>query len=162
MTAGLAELERRVACQETAEDARTLVSRYASACDTHDLGQIGAMFATDAVVSVPNDSWIGLDEVRRFYREAWAASPGPSRHFITNVAMSDLQQSRVDVTAYLLYVTATGDGVSQIGWGSYRDRYARQGDRLVVQSKHIVLDLVVDVREGWAEAMHRVAAMVSG
>jgi len=162
MTVDLAELERRVACQETAEDARTSVSRYAAACDTHDLGQIGTIFATDGVVSVRGDSWVGLDEVRRFYREAWAASPGPSRHFITNVAMSDLQPSRVDVTAYLLYVTATADGSSQIGWGSYRDRYVRHGDRLVVQSKHIVLDLVVDVRDGWAEAMHRVAAMVSG
>jgi len=161
MTADLAELERRVACQETAEEARTLVSRYASACDTHDLGQIGAMFATDAVVSVPGDSWIGLDEVRRFYREAWAASPGPSRHFITNVGMGDLQPSQVDVTAYLLYVTATADGGSKIGWGSYRDRCVREGDRLVLQSKHIVLDLVVDIRDGWAEAMHRVAAMVS-
>ncbi len=147
------ELEERLARQEAAEDVRTLVAAYADACDAQDLNRLEAIFAPDVVVSVPGMSWEGLDAVRGFFRDAWSASPYPSRHFISNVAMRRLEPGRVEATAYFLYVTSSGDDGSKIGWGSYRDTYVRHDGRLVVQAKHITMDLLVDAREGWGAAM---------
>lgn len=146
-------LEERLGRQEAAEDARSLLAAYADACDAKDLGQLEAIFAPDVEVSVSGMSWSGLDAALGFFRDTWSASPHPSRHFITNVAMSRLEPDRVEATASFLYVTSAGDDESKIGWGSYRDVYVRRDGRLHVQSKHIDMDLLVDVRDGWAAAM---------
>ena len=143
---------------EAAEDARTLVAAYADACDAQDLGQIEAIAAPDVVVSVPGASWTGVEAVLGFFRDNWAASPYPSRHFISNVAMRRLEPDRVEATAYFLYVTSSGADESKVGWGSYRDEYVRLDGRLVLQSKHIAMDLLVDAREGWGAAMRSTGA----
>jgi hypothetical protein len=108
-------------------------------------------------LSVPGASWSGVETVLGFFRDAWSVSPYPSRHFITNVAMRELDADRVTSTAYFLYVTSTGDDGSKIGWGSYRDRYVRCGGALRLQAKHIEMDLLVDVRDGWGAALRGAA-----
>ena len=107
--------EDRLARIEAAENVRTLVAAYADACDAQDLSGIQAIVASDVVVSVPGMSWTGSDAVLGFFRDNWSASPYPSRHFITNVAMRRLEPDRVDATAYFLYVTSGGDDESKIG-----------------------------------------------
>ena len=64
----------------------------------------------------------------------------------------------VEARAYFLYVTGTGVDESKIGWGSYRDTYVRHDGRLLLQSKHITMDLLVDAREGWGAAMRSAGA----
>jgi ketosteroid isomerase-like protein len=150
--------EERLARLEAAEETRTLVAAYADACDAQDLSQLAASLAADVVVSVPGMTWTGTDAVLGFYRDNWSASPYPSRHFISNVAMHRLEPDRVEATAYFLYVTSSGDDESKIGWGSYRDTYVRHDGRLLLQTKHITMDLLVDARDGWGAAMRTAGA----
>ena len=75
--------------------------------------------------------------------------------------MRRLEPDRVEATAYFLYVTSSGDDGSKIGWGSYRDTYVRHDGRLVVQAKHITMDLLVDAREGWGAAMRGAGSAVN-
>ena len=150
--------EQRLARLEAAEETRTLIAAYADACDAQDLVLLAANLAPDVVVSVPGTRWTGLDAVLGFFRDNWSASPYPSRHFISNVAMRRLEPDRVDATAYFLYVTSSGDDESKIGWGSYRDTYVRHDGRLLLQTKHITMDLLVDARDGWGAAMRNAGA----
>ena len=150
--------EERLGRLEAAEETRALVAAYADACDAQDLSQIESIVAADVVVSVPGMAWTGVDAVLGFFRDNWAASPYPSRHFISNIAMRRLEPDRVEATAYFLYVTSSGDDESKIGWGSYRDTYVRHDGRLLLQTKHITMDLLVDARDGWGAAMRSAGA----
>jgi uncharacterized protein (TIGR02246 family) len=145
-----ADLADRIARQETAEEVRNLAAAYADACDAKDLEALRGILAPDVVVSVPGRSWRGTDDVVSFYATAWAASPDRSRHFMTNVATRSLEVDRAEATSYFLYVT-TQDGRSMVGWGAYRDTFVRRDGRLVFQSKHIDMDLLADLDEGWAK-----------
>lgn len=149
--------DQRLGRLEAAEETRTLVAAYADACDAQDLSLIAAIVADDVVVSVTGGKWAGIDAVLGFFRDSWSASPYPSRHFITNVAMRKLEPDHTESTAYFLYVTC-GDEESKVGWGSYRDTYARHDGRLLLQTKHITMDLLVDAREGWGAAMRQAGA----
>jgi 3-phenylpropionate/cinnamic acid dioxygenase small subunit len=158
MTATSLSLEERLARQEAAEEVRSLVTLYAEACDSQDLERLRSILAPDVELSVPGASWSGVEPVLGFFRDAWAASPYPSRHFITNVAMRELDADRVASTAYFLYVTTSGDDGSKIGWGSYRDRYMRHDGALRLHAKYMDMDLLVDVRDGWGAALRSVGA----
>jgi uncharacterized protein (TIGR02246 family) len=149
------DLEQRVARQEAAEEVRALVADYAAACDAHDLEQLEAIFSPDITVSVPGASWTGPDETLGFFRDAWAASPYPSRHFITNVALRRLGPDYVEATSYFLYLSTAENHASKIGWGSYHDCYVRHEGRMALRSKHIAMDPIVEVRDGWGPAMQR-------
>jgi uncharacterized protein (TIGR02246 family) len=150
-----ATLEERVARQEAAEEVRALVAAYADACDAQDLDQLAAIFAPDITVSVAGGSWTGPDEALGFFRDAWAANPYPSRHFITNLALRRLEPDRVEATSYFLYLSTTENDESKIGWGSYQDCYVRHDGRMTLLSKHIAMDPIVDGRDGWGPAMQR-------
>ena len=152
-----AELVQRIARLETAEQVRALAAAYADACDANDLDAIRAITAPDVVVSVPGRQWTGVEEVLGFYRAAWGEHRNPSRHFMTNVAMTALEPDRAEATSSFLYVAAI-DGASKVGWGSYRDTFTRVGGVLVLQSKHIEMDLLVDLDQGWAQALGQLAA----
>jgi ketosteroid isomerase-like protein len=147
-----ATLEERVARLETAEEVRNLAAAYGRACDHHDLDAIRKMFHPDAVLSVPGQSWSGADDVVGFYRGAWGDQPSPSRHFMAGVATSNLEADRAESTSYFSYVT-TVDGQSNVGWGEYRDTFVRHDGRMVFGSKHIEMDLLVDVNDGWAKEL---------
>jgi uncharacterized protein (TIGR02246 family) len=155
ITASSATLEERVARQEAAEEVRALVAAYADACDAQDLPQLEAIFTPEITLSVPGAAWTGTQDVLGFYRDAWAASPHPSRHFITNVALRRIEPDYVEATSYFLYVSTDDQGASKIGWGSYHDCYVRHGGRMTLQSKHIAMDPIVDLRDGWAAAIKR-------
>ena len=150
-----AMLEERVARQEAAEEVRALVAAYAGACDAQDLHQLEAIFGPKITLSVPGATWTGTDEVLGFYRDAWAASPHPSRHFITNVALHRIEPDYVEATSYFLYISTDDREAAKIGWGSYHDCYGRDAGRMKMQSKHIAMDPIVDLRDGWGAAIRR-------
>jgi len=150
-------IEERVARQEAAEATRGLFAAYADANDAKHLGQLEAIFAPDVVVSTPA-TWSGLAQVLGFYRQAWASSPLPSRHFVSNVAMRRLEPDFVEATAYFLYVTAGADERPMIGWGTYRTTVVSHDGRYVIATLDIAMDLLVDARDGWGAAMSALAS----
>ena len=151
------DLSERVARLETAEEVRGLAAAYAAACDAKDVDAIHAIVAPDIVVSVPGQDWSGVEAAIGFYAAAWEVSPAPSRHFMTNIATTLLERDRAEATSYFLYLSASG-GRSQVGWGTYHDTFTRVGGRLVFRTKHIDMDLLVDLDSGWAEELGRVAS----
>jgi uncharacterized protein (TIGR02246 family) len=157
MAAEDGDLALRVARLETAEEVRALAAAYADACDANDLAAIEAITAPDVVLSVPGQEWRGTDEVLEFYRASWAANSSPSRHFMTNVAVTVREPDRAEATSSFLYVSSI-DGQSTIGWGAYRDTFTRLGGTLVFQSKHFDMDVMTNLDEGWADAIAELAA----
>src|SRR5215218_2481058 len=110
------DLALRVARLEVAEEVRALAAAYADACDANDLEAVKAIMVPDVVLSVPGQEWRGTEEVLEFYRASWAANSNPSRHFMTNVAVTVQQPDRAEATSSFLYVSSI-DGQSTIGWG---------------------------------------------
>jgi uncharacterized protein (TIGR02246 family) len=144
--------EDRLARLETAEDVRRLFAAYARACDTRDADAAGAIMHDDVELTVPDFSWRGRQAVVGFFGDAWSGVTTPQRHFITNIALDRLEPDSAAATAYFLHVTADGDR-SLLGWGSYRDTFTRRDGVLLVQTKHIEMDLQVDLAEGWATTL---------
>jgi ketosteroid isomerase-like protein len=147
-----ADLADRLARQETAEDVRNLAAAYAEACDTKDVDGLRALLAPDVVLSMRDQSWNGIDDVVSLYAAAWEASADRSRHFVTNVATRLLEADRAEATSYCLYFT-THDGRSMVGWAAYRDTFVRHDGRLVFLSRHIDIDVLADLDEGWAKQL---------
>lgn len=139
----------RISRLETAEDLRRLIVAYATACDAQDPEMLRPVFASSIVLTAPGMSISGLDDVLGFYRDVWTSALVPRRHFVTNTSIDELSADEALATSYFLFVSAA-DSTPKIGWGTYRDRFARRDGRLVFTSKHIVVELDVDVRAGWA------------
>lgn len=147
----------RLARLEVAEDIRNLVTAYAAAADAEDVAALAAIFAPGMVLTTAHRDCRGRDAVLDFFRVAFAAGPSPKRHFITNVAI-DLSGADAVASSYFVYVTAK-PGTPLIGWGRYRDTFARRDGRLVFIAKSIDVELEVDAREGWADALLALAAL---
>jgi uncharacterized protein (TIGR02246 family) len=132
-------VEKRLARMETAEDVRRLVAAYATACDAYDVDAVSRLLHPDIVLLVGDRSWRGRDEVARFFRQAWAGTVAPQRHFITNLAIDDLQPDGAEATSYFLHTTTPGE-CPLIGWGSYRDTFARHDGALFFVHKEITME----------------------
>jgi hypothetical protein len=145
-------VEDRVARLETAEEVRGLLAAYAGACDRRDCDAVGAILHPDAVLTAAGQSWTGRDGVVAFFARHWSGDQPPQRHFITNIALGHVAADDADATSYFLHVTAAGDR-SLIGWGCYRDTFARHDGVLLFRSKDIAMDLQVGLDEGWAGAL---------
>ena len=138
-----------MARQETAEDVRGLFASYRRAVDAQDPGALPAIFSPDIVVTAGGTTFHGLDAVLSFFTESWS-SPSVRRHFITNVAVTDVWPSRAAASASFLVVSAV-DGAAMLGWGTYAARFDRDdAGTLRYSAIDMALEVDVDVRAGWA------------
>jgi uncharacterized protein (TIGR02246 family) len=142
-------VEERLDRLESMEAARTVLARYASACDAQDLDDLLGLFAADSELDVPGQTWHGAGEVAEFYRQAFASDPTQKSHFITNVKVACVGVATVAIDSYFLY-TAAGDTSSILGWGEYRDIVDTSGPQPVFRRKSIAIRRAVDVRQGWS------------
>lgn len=152
MTAGPVSqltIEERLARLEITDAARRLVVRYATACDAQDPDLLRPIFASDVVLTSPGLSRSGIDDVLGFYRDVWSRSSIARRHFITNTEVDVSNADSASARSYFLFVSSD-DTTPQIGWGTYQDTFERRDGTLLFTRKHIVVELDVDVRRGWA------------
>jgi len=149
-------LAERVARLETAEETRGLVAAYARAIDAQDPDALSRIFAPSIVLSAGERSFRGLDDVLGFYTGYWSSHAVERRHFITNVAITELSPTGAVAQSYFLFVSAD-DRTPMIGWGTYRDTFRRQEGALRFTAKEITVELDVDVRIGWAAELGRAA-----
>jgi len=148
-------LGERVARQETAEEARALIAAYGAVIDRQDPDALMGLLDARITLTVPGYSWNGVEEVIGFFASHWSEYPNPRRHFITNVAMVRLTADEAEATSSFLFVSASGE-VPTLGWGTYRDTFVRRDGKLRFKSKHIEVELEVDVRTGWARELQGV------
>jgi uncharacterized protein (TIGR02246 family) len=144
-------VEERLDRLESIEAARSVLARYADACDAQDVGALAELFAEGCELEVPGEVYRGVDQVAAFYRQAFADDPSRKSHFITNIKAEWVEPGRVAVDSYFLY-TAAGDTSSVLGWGEYRDVVTTTGKQPAFARKSIIIRRAVDVRIGWALA----------
>ena len=149
-------LEERVARQETAEEARGLIAAYGRAIDAQDPAALSRIFSPSIVLAAGDRSLRGLEDVLGFYTGYWSSNPVERRHFISNVAITELSPTSAVAHSYFLFVSSDGT-TPMIGWGTYRDTFERQDGALRFIAKEITVDLDVDVRTGWAAELVRAA-----
>lgn len=147
--ARIEELERRLFRLEAAEAARSLLARYARACDRRDLPAVTALFSTDGSVEAGGRTWTGAEQISDFFRDSWSGDPSDKTHFIVNMQSGEAPAGAVAVHATFMY-TAAGDTSSVLGWGEYRDVVDLSGPAPVFRSKHMEVTWAGDIRRGWA------------
>ena len=152
-----ADVAARVAALETAEEARNLIAAYARAVDSQDIDALGQVFGKHAVLRSRDRRHEGIDEIEAFFRAEFAVNPCANRHFVSNVRVTDATPDAASVSAYFIFVTASG-GTSIVGWGSYADRMTRIDRELRIVDKFITVDHRGPADRGWAE---RLAAEVA-
>lgn len=128
-----------------------LEARYAWAIDEGRVGQLAALFAEDARLTLtPGDvDRRGREAVLAWFDEychGWGWQN--RRHYLTNL------QTRIDGTnarcrAYFL-LTYEVHGRSRIGWGNYEDRFERRDGRWWIVEKRIASAGPVTLEKGWA------------
>ncbi len=106
---------------------------------------------------IPGRTWQGRDEVKEFFRRAWADDPSRKSHFITNVECTPREAGSVAVDAYFLY-TASGDRSSVIGWGCYADVVDTTAPDPVFARKSMTVTRAADV----ARRVGRVTGRLDG
>jgi 3-phenylpropionate/cinnamic acid dioxygenase small subunit len=148
----LATVLERLQRLELAEAARELTARYALALDHRDFGALAELFTEDAVVEAGGETFTGRAAVMGFFRHAMEViDPSDKKHLMMNHRVRQLTPGSAQVDSYFLY-TAVGDE-SVLGWGTYADVVRVEADGLPrFATKSIVVDVAVDVRQGWARS----------
>ena len=143
-----AEIHTRLDRLETAEAARTVAARYATAIDTRDWALLESVFTEDACLHVPSGEFIGRHAVIGFYRKA-LDDAHDRKHFLVNNVITWVRPGEAHMHSYLLF-TLAGDTKSIVGWGDYQDRIVVVDGVGLIADKTISLDVNTDVRSGWA------------
>lgn len=133
---------------ETAELAREVTWRYATAVDGPDYDLLAGVFTDDAVLVTRRGPQEGRDAIIDYYRAAMA-DPVARKHFMVNQKVTSTGPGKALVESYFLY-TYAGDDTSILGWGNYVDRVRVIDGVGYIEEKRISIDTHADVREGWA------------
>ena len=122
---------------------RDLAARYAHAADRGRFDDVAALFATDAVLEMPDGRrFLGRDAVRAFLVETAAtmrvaATPGSFiRHHVSSHQITVETPDRALGHAYFFVVTDRGPD----HWGRYADRYVRIADGWRFAERRVRLD----------------------
>jgi len=125
------------------ESIRDLARRYAHFVWQKDAANAVALFADDAEMDTGDRPPIrGREALLEAYQAMFATSEfHPTIH--NHVVEFDSSGNGASGTCYLS-LEATIDGVSQVGTGVYRDRYARVGDAWKFQSRKLSMVYLVE------------------
>ena len=127
----LSVLERRVAALEAREQILALVTRYAVACDTHDMPTLGSLFAEDAEFDSPSGVMVakGRDGILSMFAELFRIR-GPAYHWTHDVIV-DVDKSDSSQATGVVYSHAetTPNGVVSLAAMRYQDVYRQEGGR---------------------------------
>ncbi len=143
----IAALAARLERLETAEAAREVTWRYATAVDTVDFELLAVVFAEHGSLTTRRGTIHGRDSIVAYYRPA-LADPVGRKHFLANQKVTWTAPGRATVESYFLF-TYAGNGSSTIGWGNYVDTVEVVDGVGSIVDKTISIDVHADSREGW-------------
>ena len=149
MTAQDESLHPRLLRIETKLDARNLVGAYADAVDSRDVTAFDAIFAEDMQLLAPGRHYVGRAAVVEFYRDSAERDPSPRRHFICNTRIVHADIDGAEALSSFVYTAGTA-GQSVVGWGRYRDVFARRNGELMFVEKNIEVEFRGPIDVGWA------------
>jgi hypothetical protein len=133
------------------EAIRDLVARYNANGDAGRFDPMLELFASDAVLEVPDRRLEGRAAIRSFFESVARGEDGREparllRHFTATLQI-DLE-SETEARGRCYYQVLTEAGLDH--WGRYVDRYARRDGRWVFTHRKVTVDGAV--AGGWARA----------
>ena len=124
----LSELETRIARLEARAEIGELVTRYAIACDEHDIPALGALFTADAVFDSPNGLMHarGRDAVIEMFCQVLSIR-GPGYHWThDHIIRFDRGSERAASGLLLSHAETTPDGRHSLAAMKYDDEYRHE------------------------------------
>lgn len=127
---------------EAREDIRTLIARCAHCADRGRLDDFAALFTEDGTLEIAGREPLrGREAIRTFLGAAKTALAGASvrpliRHHVSSVVIDVESPETATATSYFFVVTERGPD----HWGSYRDDFARAGDRWLFRRRSVRVD----------------------
>lgn len=138
----------RVRRLEEIEIARNLLHTYAATMDDPTPEKVSALFTTDGVLRTKLGEFTGREAIAAFFAQR-IDTDTETRHFIANPRTRWLEPGRVEVASYFLF-TGRMAGSSAVGWGTYLDVIAVDGDTALFADKSIQVEVRTDLAAGWA------------
>ena len=126
MTA-IAELEARVDRLEAREAIRELVTKYAVACDEHDIPRLQNLFTEDAVFKSPSSFMeaSGREAIASMFIEV-LKTRGPGYHWTHDLIVEHGEDRDTATGIVYSHAETTPNGVVSIAAMKYRDSYRRE------------------------------------
>jgi ketosteroid isomerase-like protein len=125
MSNDVGDLELRIARLESRAELRELVSRYAIACDEHDIPHLESLFTSDAVFDSTNGQMVatGRGEVIDMFRQV-LANRGPGYHWTHDHLIRFDRGSETLASGLLLsHAETTPNGTHSLSAMKYDDEY---------------------------------------
>lgn len=125
MTTNIDDLEHRIARLEARAEIRELVTRYAIACDEHDIPHLESLFTPDAVFASPNGQMLatGRQEIIEMFCKV-LATRGPGYHWTHDHIIRFDRNSETAASGLLLsHAETTPDGTHSLSAMKYDDEY---------------------------------------
>lgn len=144
----LAELDRRVRRIEGEKAATQLLHEYAARLDGGAGGSVGALFAEDGVLELPDGVHQGRADIELALAGA-AAAAASTHHVVTNIRTVRMSGSRVWLVSSFLAILRRV-GASGVAWGRYHDVVKIDADRPLFLSKRIEPLVRTDLAQGWS------------
>ena len=118
---------------------RATIARYCQTCDDGRFAEFGECFARDAVLAVMGREVRGREAI-----VDWIAAAMPpekrGKHVAVNTLVDVDAAGAVSASTDYLFVARTEKGPRITTTGRYRDTFVRDGDRWLIQTRHIDID----------------------
>jgi len=124
----LQDIESRLARLEARHEISELVTRYALACDEHDLDALAALFTEDAAFDTPNGLMqaSGRDAIIAMFDQVLSVR-GPGYHWThDHIIRFDRGRDTAASGLILSHAETIPHGVQSLAAMSYRDEYRRE------------------------------------
>ena len=153
--ASIEELESRVDRLESRAAIRELVTKYAVACDEHDIPKLQGLFTRDAVFKSPSSFMqsSGREAIASMFTEV-LKTRGPGYHW-THDLIVDFGADENSATGVVYsHAETTPNGVVSIAAMKYKDKYTREAGAWYFSEREIHFFYYVPMAE-YIETLNR-------
>ncbi|MGW4487776.1 nuclear transport factor 2 family protein [Amycolatopsis sp. NPDC004368] len=116
--------------------------------DENDVDLIADQFTETATMTMqigregdPIGPFEGRDAIRKLHADSLAAQTDQRRHNLSNLVITKETPDSAATTANLTLLSIENGAIQVLSSGWYRDELVKQGDRWLITTRHIYLDL---------------------
>lgn len=146
--ASIEDLEQRVARLESRAAIQELVTRYAVACDEHDIPKLQDLFTADAVFRSPSSflEASGREAITSMFIEV-LKTRGPGYHWTHDLIVDFADDPDTATGVVYSHAETTPNGVVSIAAMKYKDKYRRESGRWYFSEREIHFFYYVPMQE---------------
>jgi uncharacterized protein (TIGR02246 family) len=156
------ELEYRIDRLESRTAIRELVTKYAIACDEHDIPGLKGLFTRDAVFKSPSSFMQshGRDAIASMF-VGILKTRGPGYHWTHDLIVNFGDDGNTAVGLVYSHAETTPDGVASVAAMKYKDKYRRESGEWYFSEREIHFFYYVPMTE-YVEALNQEARLYVG